>query len=145
MSEISSSISWRRCISDFFIIFIYFFIFLGLQTLWCNVSSSLPPLSQFIEPCRSDRWTAADMKLYLTHYTNSAHILDTFKWVYVLLFCQAYQVECSTSAASFIKSQGGDVLKYSQSFVECFGKKPFNLIMLHTWQSSSAASAHVPR
>ncbi|KAF6717383.1 Acidic fibroblast growth factor intracellular-binding protein [Oryzias melastigma] len=36
-------------------------------------------VEKFIEPCRSDRWTAADMKLYLTHYTNSAHILDTFK------------------------------------------------------------------
>uniref|UniRef100_A0A8C7HTF9 Fibroblast growth factor (acidic) intracellular binding protein a n=1 Tax=Oncorhynchus kisutch TaxID=8019 RepID=A0A8C7HTF9_ONCKI len=30
-------------------------------------------------PCRSDKWTAGDMRLYLTHYTNSAHILDTFK------------------------------------------------------------------
>ncbi|MEQ2226910.1 hypothetical protein ILYODFUR_032263, partial [Ilyodon furcidens] len=36
-------------------------------------------VEKFIEPCRSDRWTAADIKLYLTHYTNSAHILDTFK------------------------------------------------------------------
>uniref|UniRef100_A0A673ALD7 Fibroblast growth factor (acidic) intracellular binding protein a n=1 Tax=Sphaeramia orbicularis TaxID=375764 RepID=A0A673ALD7_9TELE len=36
-------------------------------------------VEKFIEPCRSDRWTAADMRLYLTHYTNSAHILDTFK------------------------------------------------------------------
>uniref|UniRef100_A0A8C7XRE1 Fibroblast growth factor (acidic) intracellular binding protein a n=1 Tax=Oryzias sinensis TaxID=183150 RepID=A0A8C7XRE1_9TELE len=37
-------------------------------------------VEKFIEPCRSDHWTAADMKLYLTHYTNSAHILDTFKY-----------------------------------------------------------------
>uniref|UniRef100_A0A8C9YVL4 Fibroblast growth factor (acidic) intracellular binding protein a n=1 Tax=Sander lucioperca TaxID=283035 RepID=A0A8C9YVL4_SANLU len=36
-------------------------------------------VEKFIEPCRSDRWTAADMRLYLTHYNNSAHILDTFK------------------------------------------------------------------
>uniref|UniRef100_A0A8C9RGA4 Fibroblast growth factor (acidic) intracellular binding protein a n=1 Tax=Scleropages formosus TaxID=113540 RepID=A0A8C9RGA4_SCLFO len=36
-------------------------------------------VEKFIEPCRSDRWTAADMKLFLIHYTNSAHILDTFK------------------------------------------------------------------
>lgn len=38
-----------------------------------------PP--QFIEPCRSDRWTTVDMALYLTHYSNSAHILDTFRSV----------------------------------------------------------------
>ncbi|XP_056295242.1 fibroblast growth factor (acidic) intracellular binding protein a isoform X1 [Pseudoliparis swirei] len=36
-------------------------------------------VEKFIEPCRSDRWTAADIRLYLTHYNNSAHILDTFK------------------------------------------------------------------
>ncbi|XP_043982064.1 fibroblast growth factor (acidic) intracellular binding protein a isoform X1 [Gambusia affinis] len=36
-------------------------------------------VEKFIEPCRSDRWTPADIKLYLTHYTNSAHILDSFK------------------------------------------------------------------
>ncbi|KAK1904367.1 Acidic fibroblast growth factor intracellular-binding protein B [Dissostichus eleginoides] len=36
-------------------------------------------VEKFIEPCRSDRWTAADVRLYLTHYNNSAHILDTFK------------------------------------------------------------------
>uniref|UniRef100_A0A673Z125 Fibroblast growth factor (acidic) intracellular binding protein a n=1 Tax=Salmo trutta TaxID=8032 RepID=A0A673Z125_SALTR len=36
-------------------------------------------VEKFIEPCRSDKWTAGDMRLYLTHYTNSAHILDTFK------------------------------------------------------------------
>uniref|UniRef100_A0AAY5KHX3 Fibroblast growth factor (acidic) intracellular binding protein a n=1 Tax=Esox lucius TaxID=8010 RepID=A0AAY5KHX3_ESOLU len=40
---------------------------------------SLHSLFQFIEPCRSDKWTAGDMRLFLTHYTNSAHILDTFK------------------------------------------------------------------
>ncbi|KAJ8255047.1 hypothetical protein GJAV_G00200360 [Gymnothorax javanicus] len=36
-------------------------------------------VEKFIEPCRSDRWTAADVKLFLTHYSNSAHLLDTFK------------------------------------------------------------------
>ncbi|KAG5851963.1 fibroblast growth factor (acidic) intracellular binding protein a isoform X1 [Anguilla anguilla] len=36
-------------------------------------------VEKFIEPCRSDKWTAADVKLFLTHYTNSAHILDAFK------------------------------------------------------------------
>ncbi|XP_034147507.1 fibroblast growth factor (acidic) intracellular binding protein a isoform X2 [Esox lucius] len=36
-------------------------------------------VEKFIEPCRSDKWTAGDMRLFLTHYTNSAHILDTFK------------------------------------------------------------------
>ncbi|KAM9511651.1 acidic fibroblast growth factor intracellular-binding protein B-like isoform 2-T2 [Salvelinus alpinus] len=35
-------------------------------------------VEKFIEPCRSDKWTAGDMRLYLTHYTNSAHVLDTF-------------------------------------------------------------------
>ncbi|XP_038555470.1 fibroblast growth factor (acidic) intracellular binding protein a isoform X1 [Micropterus salmoides] len=42
-------------------------------------------VEKFIEPCRSDRWTAADMRLYLTHYTNSAHILDTFNLLSVCL------------------------------------------------------------
>ncbi|CAL8306127.1 unnamed protein product [Arctogadus glacialis] len=37
-------------------------------------------VEKFIEPCRSDRWASADMRLYLTHYTNSAHLLDTFKY-----------------------------------------------------------------
>ncbi|KAL7885827.1 hypothetical protein AOLI_G00061220 [Acnodon oligacanthus] len=36
-------------------------------------------VEKFIEPCKSDKWTATDVNLYLTHYTNSAHILDTFK------------------------------------------------------------------
>ncbi|TRY84412.1 hypothetical protein DNTS_035751 [Danionella cerebrum] len=36
-------------------------------------------VEKFIEPCRSDKWTSTDVNLYLTHYTNSAHILDTFK------------------------------------------------------------------
>ncbi|XP_073676973.1 fibroblast growth factor (acidic) intracellular binding protein a isoform X1 [Garra rufa] len=36
-------------------------------------------VEKFIEPCRSDKWTSIDVNLYLTHYTNSAHILDTFK------------------------------------------------------------------
>uniref|UniRef100_A0A673JTN6 Acidic fibroblast growth factor intracellular-binding protein B-like n=1 Tax=Sinocyclocheilus rhinocerous TaxID=307959 RepID=A0A673JTN6_9TELE len=37
-------------------------------------------VEKFIEPCRSDKWTSIDVNLYLTHYTNSAHILDTFKY-----------------------------------------------------------------
>lgn len=36
-------------------------------------------VEKFIEPCRSDKLTSIDVNLYLTHYTNSAHILDTFK------------------------------------------------------------------
>uniref|UniRef100_A0A3P8UYM1 Fibroblast growth factor (acidic) intracellular binding protein a n=1 Tax=Cynoglossus semilaevis TaxID=244447 RepID=A0A3P8UYM1_CYNSE len=44
-----------------------------------HVLAHLLAHGHFIEPCRSDRWTTADMRLYLTHYTNSAHILDTFK------------------------------------------------------------------
>ncbi|KAL4648886.1 acidic fibroblast growth factor intracellular-binding protein, partial [Arapaima gigas] len=36
-------------------------------------------VEKVIEPCKSDRWMFADMKLFLIHYTNSAHILDTFK------------------------------------------------------------------
>uniref|UniRef100_A0AAY4D9I8 Acidic fibroblast growth factor intracellular-binding protein n=2 Tax=Denticeps clupeoides TaxID=299321 RepID=A0AAY4D9I8_9TELE len=36
-------------------------------------------VEKFIEPCRSDRWVTIDVNLYLTHYINSAHILDTFK------------------------------------------------------------------
>ncbi|XP_062380150.1 fibroblast growth factor (acidic) intracellular binding protein a [Sardina pilchardus] len=36
-------------------------------------------VEKFIEPCRSDRWTTVDMALYLTHYTNSAHMLDSFR------------------------------------------------------------------
>ncbi|XP_055034994.1 fibroblast growth factor (acidic) intracellular binding protein a isoform X2 [Misgurnus anguillicaudatus] len=36
-------------------------------------------VEKFIEPCRSDKWTSTDTNLFLTHYTNSAHILDTFK------------------------------------------------------------------
>ncbi|KAI5106786.1 acidic fibroblast growth factor intracellular-binding protein [Silurus meridionalis] len=37
---------------------------------------------KFIEPCRSEKWTSTDVNLYLTHYTNSAHILDSFKCRY---------------------------------------------------------------
>uniref|UniRef100_A0A672Q673 Fibroblast growth factor (acidic) intracellular binding protein a n=2 Tax=Sinocyclocheilus grahami TaxID=75366 RepID=A0A672Q673_SINGR len=37
-------------------------------------------VEKFIEPCRSDKWTSIDVNLYLTHYTNSVHILDTFKY-----------------------------------------------------------------
>lgn len=111
MSEISSLILWRRFVlyqkllSPFFSSIVskdrpsgLIFFFWGLCQLplrRCDVTSPplLPFLLQFIEPCRSDRWTAADMRLYLTHYTNSAHILDTFKWVTALLFCQICQAE----------------------------------------------------
>lgn len=89
----------------------------AFETVWCNVPSP-PSLPQFIEPCRSDRWTAADMKLYLTHYTNSAHILDTFKWVNVLLFCKAYQVEPGTHPAWLINSQRGRPMLKTHGFVE---------------------------
>ncbi|XP_023650969.1 fibroblast growth factor (acidic) intracellular binding protein a isoform X2 [Paramormyrops kingsleyae] len=36
-------------------------------------------VEKFIEPCRSDRWTSADVRLFLTYYTNSARTLDTFR------------------------------------------------------------------
>uniref|UniRef100_A0A674ASM7 Fibroblast growth factor (acidic) intracellular binding protein b n=1 Tax=Salmo trutta TaxID=8032 RepID=A0A674ASM7_SALTR len=36
-------------------------------------------VEKFIEPCRYDRWTVAEITLFLTHYTNAAHCLGTFR------------------------------------------------------------------
>lgn len=37
-------------------------------------------VERFIEPCRSDRWSIGDLRLFLTHYTNAAHSLSTFRY-----------------------------------------------------------------
>ncbi|XP_067113484.1 acidic fibroblast growth factor intracellular-binding protein B-like [Osmerus mordax] len=37
-------------------------------------------VEKFIEPCRSDRWTVGELKLFLTHYTNAAQSLGTFRY-----------------------------------------------------------------
>lgn len=37
--------------------------------------------SQFIEPCRSDKWTVGDLRLFLSHYSSSAHILEAFRFI----------------------------------------------------------------
>ncbi|KAM6969996.1 acidic fibroblast growth factor intracellular-binding protein B [Aplochiton taeniatus] len=36
-------------------------------------------VEKFIEPCRSDRWTVGDLRLFLTHYTNAAHCIGAFR------------------------------------------------------------------
>ncbi|XP_030637941.1 acidic fibroblast growth factor intracellular-binding protein B isoform X2 [Chanos chanos] len=36
-------------------------------------------VEKFIEPCRSERWTVGDLRLFLTHYISCAHTLDTFR------------------------------------------------------------------
>ncbi|KAI1902830.1 hypothetical protein AGOR_G00020210 [Albula goreensis] len=38
-------------------------------------------VEKFIEPCRSDRWSVGDLRLFLTHYTSTAHKLDSFRHV----------------------------------------------------------------
>lgn len=80
------------------------------------------PLSQFIEPCRSDRWTAADMRLYLTHYTNCAHTLDTFKWVHVIsILLNLPETVWHRSVISCYFPRGADTFGYSRDSVQCFG------------------------
>lgn len=37
-------------------------------------------VEKFIEPCRSDKWTAGDLTLFLTHYTSAANTLETFRY-----------------------------------------------------------------
>uniref|UniRef100_H3B071 FGF1 intracellular binding protein n=1 Tax=Latimeria chalumnae TaxID=7897 RepID=H3B071_LATCH len=48
-----------------------------------------PPLcecmKQFIEPCKSEKWTINDVRLFLTQYTNSARALDAFRYHYICL------------------------------------------------------------
>uniref|UniRef100_A0A673I908 Fibroblast growth factor (acidic) intracellular binding protein b n=1 Tax=Sinocyclocheilus rhinocerous TaxID=307959 RepID=A0A673I908_9TELE len=34
---------------------------------------------KFIEPCRSDKWTIGDLRLFLTHYSSSVHTLEAFR------------------------------------------------------------------
>ncbi|XP_030424518.1 acidic fibroblast growth factor intracellular-binding protein isoform X1 [Gopherus evgoodei] len=36
-------------------------------------------VEKFIEPCKSDKWTLNDVRLFLTQYTTSAHTLDAFR------------------------------------------------------------------
>nr|XP_014345195.1 PREDICTED: acidic fibroblast growth factor intracellular-binding protein [Latimeria chalumnae] len=49
-----------------------------------------PPLcecmKQFIEPCKSEKWTINDVRLFLTQYTNSARALDAFRYVRAMAF-----------------------------------------------------------
>uniref|UniRef100_A0A8C2DBK3 Fibroblast growth factor (acidic) intracellular binding protein b n=1 Tax=Cyprinus carpio TaxID=7962 RepID=A0A8C2DBK3_CYPCA len=33
----------------------------------------------FIEPCRSDKWTIGDLRLFLKHYSSSVHMLEAFR------------------------------------------------------------------
>ncbi|XP_060791133.1 acidic fibroblast growth factor intracellular-binding protein B-like [Neoarius graeffei] len=37
-------------------------------------------VEKFIEPCRSDKWSTGDLRLFLTHYTSTAHMLDAFRY-----------------------------------------------------------------
>ncbi|XP_062393249.1 acidic fibroblast growth factor intracellular-binding protein B-like isoform X2 [Sardina pilchardus] len=37
-------------------------------------------VEKFIEPCRSDKWSVGDLRLFLTHYSNTAHMLQTFRF-----------------------------------------------------------------
>uniref|UniRef100_W5KF70 Fibroblast growth factor (acidic) intracellular binding protein b n=2 Tax=Astyanax mexicanus TaxID=7994 RepID=W5KF70_ASTMX len=37
-------------------------------------------VEKFIEPCRSDKWTAGDLTLFLTHYTSTASTLETYRY-----------------------------------------------------------------
>ncbi|XP_028839874.1 acidic fibroblast growth factor intracellular-binding protein B [Denticeps clupeoides] len=37
-------------------------------------------VEKFVEPCRSDRWAIGDVRLFLTHYTSTAHSLDSFRY-----------------------------------------------------------------
>ncbi|XP_058613723.1 acidic fibroblast growth factor intracellular-binding protein B isoform X2 [Onychostoma macrolepis] len=36
-------------------------------------------VEKFIEPCRSDKWTIGDLRLFLTHYSSSVHTLEAFR------------------------------------------------------------------
>ncbi|XP_064408050.1 fibroblast growth factor (acidic) intracellular binding protein a [Latimeria chalumnae] len=36
-------------------------------------------MEKFIEPCKSEKWTINDVRLFLTQYTNSARALDAFR------------------------------------------------------------------
>lgn len=36
-------------------------------------------VEKFIEPCRSDKWTNGDLRLFLTHYSTSVHTLEAFR------------------------------------------------------------------
>ncbi|XP_065143077.1 acidic fibroblast growth factor intracellular-binding protein B isoform X2 [Paramisgurnus dabryanus] len=36
-------------------------------------------VEKFIEPCRSDKWTIGDLRLFLTFYSSSAHTLEAFR------------------------------------------------------------------
>uniref|UniRef100_A0A671QFH1 Fibroblast growth factor (acidic) intracellular binding protein b n=1 Tax=Sinocyclocheilus anshuiensis TaxID=1608454 RepID=A0A671QFH1_9TELE len=34
---------------------------------------------KFVEPCRSDKWTIGDLRLFLMHYSSSVHTLEAFR------------------------------------------------------------------
>ncbi|XP_043076968.1 acidic fibroblast growth factor intracellular-binding protein B isoform X3 [Puntigrus tetrazona] len=36
-------------------------------------------VEKFIEPCRSDKWTIGDLRLFLTHYSTTVHTLEAFR------------------------------------------------------------------
>lgn len=36
-------------------------------------------VEKFIEPCRSDKWTIGDLRLFLKHYSSSVHMLEAFR------------------------------------------------------------------
>ncbi|XP_016376926.1 acidic fibroblast growth factor intracellular-binding protein B-like [Sinocyclocheilus rhinocerous] len=36
-------------------------------------------VEKFIEPCRSDKWTIGDLRLFLKHYSSSVHTLEAFR------------------------------------------------------------------
>lgn len=82
--NIAAKLTNTKDVRDFFIDLVEKVIFIS-SAVFLEMSSSLDadlrPCScpQFIEPCRSEKWTSTDVNLYLTHYTNSAHILDSFK------------------------------------------------------------------
>ncbi|KAG5285056.1 hypothetical protein AALO_G00033600 [Alosa alosa] len=37
-------------------------------------------VEKFIEPCRSDKWSVGDLRLFLSHYSSTAHMLETFRF-----------------------------------------------------------------
>ncbi|XP_043076967.1 acidic fibroblast growth factor intracellular-binding protein B isoform X2 [Puntigrus tetrazona] len=44
-----------------------------------KVFSEMEANFKFIEPCRSDKWTIGDLRLFLTHYSTTVHTLEAFR------------------------------------------------------------------
>uniref|UniRef100_A0A8D0GTM7 Uncharacterized protein n=1 Tax=Sphenodon punctatus TaxID=8508 RepID=A0A8D0GTM7_SPHPU len=44
-----------------------------------SLSEQLSLPLQFVEPCKSDKWSVNDVRLFLTQYTACAHTLDAFR------------------------------------------------------------------